>query len=1323
MYDRFVRPPDSRFLNLHSAAILGFLLAAIFALLGTAPPAMAAPDPVPANSVAIGVLPQGNLPHLARPRDEVAAQQMEQRGLLTPGAGPQAREAAQQSWRHTFAKHSRVWNSPEQERLALDREAALTREAAVAPQGTAAAAPRAARAITPVTATVFALAVDFGATEMLTVWARPPEGGWAQMNLQFSGPRHGEMAPPGPRDNNTLWYEPSRTADAAFYGDLIFGHAGVGRVRMDLTDPSDGQPGINLAGYSVQDYYDHVAGPGNVTVQGSVQGWVTVDHSEAYYGAPYIPTGNADSGAMLVADGAQVQVAQLVVDAADKFNAAHPGFDWSVYDSNHDGFVDTFWIVHAGAGQEAGGGAQGANAIWSHSWDLRNYSQWPDGYLVHAGDPETHEGDIRIGPYTMQPENLSVGVLCEEFGHNFFGLPDLYTVDVANSVAFWSIMSAGAWGGPLGGAVPVGMPLWFRMIATTTAGPCNWQEPMISRALADPQQDVAIGQLEDPPAGTVKGVQVVLPDQEDLVRNYAGWGKCAATGTGRDNLFITMQRPLDVPAEGPCLLQFATYWDMEQNYDFGFVMVNGAPIPDVDGFTDPWDPYGVNPNHGLTALGEGTLRFDLSAYRGQTIQLGFRYITDVSITYGGWWIDDIWLDDTLVDNFERATEGGSFPGWTNSGAGWLVAPYTTRTPHYYLMEWRAATRYDASLQTAYITDFLTSSEWSVQRIPYNIPGALLYYRNARYSSTYYLSNNLYDPPSMGPQYPLLVVDMNFEPLVLAGTQLRIDTAGGSYDATLALQPALPFTISSVTGTTGTWTFDPLPSVTTFDDSHGYYAGLFVQDPYDGSLYWSNIGGSCVIPARATYSTRITHADGSPATEFYGQTFSGLPLGSGNPADAKVQYGARMELRSKSPTGDFGVVRFLKTAAPVSVSGTVRTASGDPVPNVTLLADGAGGSGATDGAGRYTVDLLPGWTGHVAPEAPGYHFVPSRIALTSAGQQLTGRDFTALSLPDDLSPYYEFRYLPDGVTPGVAGTDYTLEEGGLRTITSSATSATLYIVPSKPYRGIPAADLPPVRFVRHSDTLSRFVTEANVLSLEVGGPVAVVTARNAHIEAVSAGGIRRLSMTDFVDAASTPPAAWPHTSVLSYGPPGMPLRIELTGVILQSLDTNQNVVSLNTTAKRMRQGVGLAGVGNVAAGNPESFPSENFIRVGSLGRLLARGASVRPAWLWSDGAVGRIEATTLDLRGAAWGGAIGLAGNDVGTQFYASGFGTIRGEAGVYAYIVAGAEGDGLPMFTGQIRRIVTKPGTGTLSGAAFVAPGTKIRFAPEQGAFVVHTAP
>ncbi len=35
-----------------------------------------------------------------------------------------------------------------------------------------------------------------------------------------------------------------------------------------------------------------------------------------------------------------------------------------------DGLVDHLMIIHAGTGQEAGGGALGDDAVWSHRWVL-----------------------------------------------------------------------------------------------------------------------------------------------------------------------------------------------------------------------------------------------------------------------------------------------------------------------------------------------------------------------------------------------------------------------------------------------------------------------------------------------------------------------------------------------------------------------------------------------------------------------------------------------------------------------------------------------------------------------------------------------------------------------------------------------------------------------------------------------------------------------------------------------------------------------------------------------------------------------------------------
>ena len=50
-------------------------------------------------------------------------------------------------------------------------------------------------------------------------------------------------------------------------------------------------------------------------------------------------------------------------------------------------------------------------------------------------------------------------------------------------------------------------------------------------------------------------------------------------------------------------------------------------LPDLDGFFTDDNPYGLNEGNGLTAAGEGTMRFDISAYAGQEIRLRLRYFT------------------------------------------------------------------------------------------------------------------------------------------------------------------------------------------------------------------------------------------------------------------------------------------------------------------------------------------------------------------------------------------------------------------------------------------------------------------------------------------------------------------------------------------------------------------------------------------------------------------------------------------------------------------------------------------------------------------------
>ncbi len=114
---------------------------------------------------------------------------------------------------------------------------------------------------------------------------------------------------------------------------------------------------------------------------------------------------------------------------------------------------------------------------------------------------------------------------------------------------------------------------------------------------------------------------------------------------------------VDVPTTDP-ILEIYTYWDIEDYWDFGFVQV--STTGDWDDWTsleNEYTTFDYDPSAhpdvianlpGLTSWsgfitpdGWVTMEFDLSAYAGETIYIGFRFVTDWATTYEGWYLDDI----------------------------------------------------------------------------------------------------------------------------------------------------------------------------------------------------------------------------------------------------------------------------------------------------------------------------------------------------------------------------------------------------------------------------------------------------------------------------------------------------------------------------------------------------------------------------------------------------------------------------------------------------------------------------------------------------------
>lgn len=115
------------------------------------------------------------------------------------------------------------------------------------------------------------------------------------------------------------------------------------------------------------------------------------------------------------------------------------------------------------------------------------------------------------------------------------------------------------------------------------------------------------------------------------------------------------------PTTGGGALTFDTFYDIEENWDFGFVQVStdgghtwtslaNAYTTDI---TDPSAISTVVENvPGLTGSSGGwvNMSFDLSAYDGQDILVAFRYVTDWGTLGNGWYVDNVYVGDQLISD-------------------------------------------------------------------------------------------------------------------------------------------------------------------------------------------------------------------------------------------------------------------------------------------------------------------------------------------------------------------------------------------------------------------------------------------------------------------------------------------------------------------------------------------------------------------------------------------------------------------------------------------------------------------------------------------------
>jgi hypothetical protein len=113
-------------------------------------------------------------------------------------------------------------------------------------------------------------------------------------------------------------------------------------------------------------------------------------------------------------------------------------------------------------------------------------------------------------------------------------------------------------------------------------------------------------------------------------------------------------------------LDITTYWDMEDYWDFGFIQVSTDGGLTWTSLANEYTTFDHDPSAhpdiianlpGLTSwsgfvFGDTdfhTISFDLTPYAGQTVTIGFRYMTDWATTFEGWYISEAVVSGTPLE--------------------------------------------------------------------------------------------------------------------------------------------------------------------------------------------------------------------------------------------------------------------------------------------------------------------------------------------------------------------------------------------------------------------------------------------------------------------------------------------------------------------------------------------------------------------------------------------------------------------------------------------------------------------------------------------------
>ncbi len=628
------------------------------------------------------------------------------------------------------------------------------------------------------------------------------------------GPLHNQIPEPDRSvDNTTIW-----TADFTpdYYENMLFSEA----------------PGA----VSMRNFYIEESS-NRYTVNGDVTDWVQVPYNAAHYGRNYCggivcaQTWRFVDNSVDAWYNSQIAAGKTLAE----INSYLAQFDvWDRYDidgdgnfNEPDGYIDHFQAVHAGEGEETGGGAQGSDAIWSHRWYAYYSANGPDGTGPNSyGGVRVGNSNFWIGDYTVEPENGGVGVFTHEFGHDL-GLPDLYdtsgnTGGAENSTGFWTLYSSGSYGSTGNPADGIGSkPIPMSAYEKIFLGWSNYEVVGYGQ-----KASVKLG----PAMTNTKQAQqlvVMLPDKSvdfPVGDPYSG-SFFYFSGSGND-LDNTMTRDVTLPA-GAASLTAKVKYDIELDWDYAYLTVDGTPI--ATNLSTGTNPNGQNFGNGITGNSGGAwvdLTADLSAYAGQTVTIGFRYWTDVAVANPGFFADDIAISGQALDDAETD------PGWNYAGFIRTGSTVTLSFFNAYFAEFRTYRGYDDGLRTGpYNFGFLDNpalGNW-VEHFPYQ-DGLLVWYYD-----TSFADNNVGDNCASGRCGGLfLPVDAHPDLLIRPDNGQVWRARVQSYNSTFGLEPTdvVCLHANSVEGCYG-----GLPANPKFDDSQSYWVA---PDASIGNNGWFSV---------------------------------------------------------------------------------------------------------------------------------------------------------------------------------------------------------------------------------------------------------------------------------------------------------------------------------------------------------------------------------------------------------------------------------------------------------------------------------------------------